>query len=385
MQRGYTPRRFLDRLAMMRAAVPGLAVTTDVIVGFPGETEADFRATLDVMEDARFDGAYMFVYSPRPGTPAAAMAEQVEPAVAGERFARLADLQQRLSLARNQELVGRTVEVLTEGPSRKDPGMATARTRTNKVVHVPGEYTAGTFLQARARAGRPQPPDGDGGALRPVAALLGPTASGKSEVALAVAEAVGAEIVSVDSMQVYRGLDLGTAKPTPAQQARVRHHLLDLADPVTPFSVAEFQRAGREALAGLARGGVPALIVGGSGLHFRALVDPLEFPPHDPEVRREVEALARGEALAALLAADPAAGAVVDVANPRPVARALEVYRLTGLTPAVRRRERRRSRGARLPALARGGGRGRRPRGGPAPPGGGPLRRHAFRRPTGRS
>ena len=155
MQRGYTPRRFLDRLAMMRAAVPGLAVTTDVIVGFPGETEADFRATLDVMEEAGFDGAYMFVYSPRPGTPAAAMAEQVEPAVAGERFARLADLQQRLSLARNQELVGRTVEVLTEGPSRKDPGMATARTRTNKVVHVPGEYAAGTFLQARLERAAP--------------------------------------------------------------------------------------------------------------------------------------------------------------------------------------------------------------------------------------
>jgi tRNA dimethylallyltransferase len=155
-------------------------------------------------------------------------------------------------------------------------------------------------------------------------------------VALAVAEAVGAQIVSVDSMQVYRGLDLGTAKPTPGQQARVGHHLLDLADPAAPFSVAEFQRAGRQVLAALARGGVPALIVGGSGLHFRALVDPLEFPPHDPQVRREVEALARGEALAALLAADPSASAVVDLANPRRVARALEVYRLTGLTPSER-------------------------------------------------
>jgi tRNA dimethylallyltransferase len=155
-------------------------------------------------------------------------------------------------------------------------------------------------------------------------------------VALAVAEAVGAEIISVDSMQVYRGMDLGTAKPTPGQQARVGHHLLDLADPAVPFSVAEFQRAGREILASLARGGVPVLIVGGSGLHFRALVDPLEFPPHDPEVRREVEALAREEARAALLSADPCAGAVVDLANPRRVARALEVYRLTGLTPSVR-------------------------------------------------
>jgi tRNA-2-methylthio-N6-dimethylallyladenosine synthase len=149
MQRGYTPRRFLDRLAMMRSAVPGLAVTTDVIVGFPGETEADFAATLGVMEEAGFDGAYMFVYSPRPGTPAAAMEGQVDPAVAAERFGRLADLQQRLSLVRNREVVGQTVEVLTEGPSRKDPGMATTRTRSNKVVHVPGAYAPGTFLRAR--------------------------------------------------------------------------------------------------------------------------------------------------------------------------------------------------------------------------------------------
>jgi tRNA-2-methylthio-N6-dimethylallyladenosine synthase len=139
----------------MRAAIPGLAVTTDVIVGFPGETEADFRATLAVMEEAGFDGAYMFLYSPRPGTPAAAMAGQVDPGVTAERFARLADLQQRLSLARNQELVGQTVEVLTEGPSRKDREMATARTRTNKVVHVPGEYPPGTFLQARLERAAP--------------------------------------------------------------------------------------------------------------------------------------------------------------------------------------------------------------------------------------
>jgi tRNA-2-methylthio-N6-dimethylallyladenosine synthase len=155
MQRGYTPQRFLDRLAMMRAAVPGLAVTTDIIVGFPGETEADFKATLAVVEEAAFDGAFMFVYSPRPGTPAAAMDGRVDPAAAAERFARLADLQQRLSLARNQELVGQEVEVLAEGPSRKDPSMATARTRTNKVVHLPGTFPPGTFLQARLERAAP--------------------------------------------------------------------------------------------------------------------------------------------------------------------------------------------------------------------------------------
>lgn len=151
-----------------------------------------------------------------------------------------------------------------------------------------------------------------------------------------MAEAAGAEILSVDSMQVYRGMDVGTAKPSPEQQARVPHHLVDLADPAIPFSVAEFQRAGRAALADLERRGVPALIVGGSGLHFRALVDPLEFPPHDAGVRREVEALLPGEAVAQLLAADAEAGRWVDLANARRVCRGLEVLRLTGLTPTAR-------------------------------------------------
>lgn len=155
-------------------------------------------------------------------------------------------------------------------------------------------------------------------------------------MALALAEAAGAEIVSVDSMQIYRGMDVGTAKPTPEQRARVRHHLIDLADPVETYSAAEFQREGRRVLAGLAEQDRPVLIVGGSGLHFRALVDPFRFPPHEPAVRRQVEALAPGEAVAALLAADPGAGEHLDLANPRRVTRALEILRLTGLTPSER-------------------------------------------------
>jgi tRNA-2-methylthio-N6-dimethylallyladenosine synthase len=148
MQRGYTPERYLDKLRMAESAVPGLATSTDIIVGFPGETEADFEATLEVVEEARFDGAFMFVYSPRPGTPAATFPEQVDPEVAGARFRRLADLQRRISLEKNAALVGSTVSVLTEGPSKKDPEVATARTRTNKVVHLPGRYAAGRFVAA---------------------------------------------------------------------------------------------------------------------------------------------------------------------------------------------------------------------------------------------
>ncbi|MEX2419649.1 MAG: tRNA (N6-isopentenyl adenosine(37)-C2)-methylthiotransferase MiaB [Acidimicrobiia bacterium] len=148
MQRGYTPDRFIEKLRAAEATIPGLATSTDIIVGFPGETEDDFQRTLDVMAEARFDGAYMFIYSPRPGTPAADLDGRVEPEVASERFTRLADLQRQVSLEKNQALVGSTVEGLVEGPSRKDPGVVTARTRTNKVLHVPGERAPGSFFDA---------------------------------------------------------------------------------------------------------------------------------------------------------------------------------------------------------------------------------------------
>ncbi|HSG78039.1 MAG TPA: tRNA (N6-isopentenyl adenosine(37)-C2)-methylthiotransferase MiaB [Acidimicrobiia bacterium] len=155
MQRGYTPGRFLEKLRMAEDIVPGLATSTDVIVGFPGETEADFQGTLDVMAEARFDHAYMFIYSPRPGTRAAEMDDQVDPDVSQERFSRLVALQQQISLDKNEALLGTIVEVLTEGPSKKDPGMATARTRTNKVVHVPGRFEPGSFLRAAIERAAP--------------------------------------------------------------------------------------------------------------------------------------------------------------------------------------------------------------------------------------
>jgi tRNA dimethylallyltransferase len=166
-----------------------------------------------------------------------------------------------------------------------------------------------------------------------VIAILGPTASGKSAVALAVAEGIRGMVLSVDSMQVYRGMDIGTAKPTRAEQARIPHAMIDLAEPEDEYTAAEFQREGRRVLA---ESGGPAVVVGGSGLHFRALVDPLEFAPHDRSVRAAVDLLGPVAARAELLAADPAAGRHLDLANPRRVGRAVEILRITGLTPSAR-------------------------------------------------
>lgn len=147
MHRGYNVERFMDRLALARTFIPDLAVSTDVIVGFPGETDADFQGTLDVMEAARFDHAFTFQFSPRPGTAAAEMNELfIEEGVMKERYQRLVALQSQIVLEKNQEQVGRVEEVLVEGPSKKDPTMATARTGGNRVVHVKGSYPSGEFL-----------------------------------------------------------------------------------------------------------------------------------------------------------------------------------------------------------------------------------------------
>jgi tRNA-2-methylthio-N6-dimethylallyladenosine synthase len=155
MHRGYTPERFLAKLRMAESIVPGLSTSTDVIVGFPGETDADFEGTMEVMAEARFDSAYTFLYSPREGTPAATMDNQVDPAVASERFDRLVALQRQITLEKNEAMIGSEVSLLAEGPSRKDPDMATGRTRGNKLVHARGEQQPGTFFSARILSAAP--------------------------------------------------------------------------------------------------------------------------------------------------------------------------------------------------------------------------------------
>ena len=165
-------------------------------------------------------------------------------------------------------------------------------------------------------------------------ALVGPTASGKTEAAIAIAQKAGAEILSVDSMLVYRGMDIGTAKPTTEQRRLVRHHLIDVAEPSEAFSVSRFQHLAREAFAALTDRGSRALLVGGSGLYFRAVVDELEFPGTDPATRRVLEreaALVGVEPLHERLSSfDPAAAERIEPSNVRRTVRALEVAAVTG-------------------------------------------------------
>ena len=161
--------------------------------------------------------------------------------------------------------------------------------------------------------------------------LTGPTAVGKSEVALLLAERLNGEIVTVDSMQVYRGLDIGTAKPSAADRARVPHHLIDVVDLAAPFNAAQFTRLAHQAVVDIQSRGRVSILCGGTGLYFKAFLEGLgEAPPADPALGAELEAMPLLELLKELEQRDPATFARIDRQNPRRVIRAVEVIRLTG-------------------------------------------------------
>jgi tRNA-2-methylthio-N6-dimethylallyladenosine synthase len=158
MHRGYRAAGYLEKLAMARAAIDDLAISTDLIVGFPGETEADFVDTLEVVAEAHYDSAYMFIYSPRPATEAAGMGEQfLSPDVVADRFDRLKVVVERSALARHRDRVGRVEEVLVEGPSKRDPMMVTGRTRQGKLIHFRATAPApsGAFANVEVTRGAP--------------------------------------------------------------------------------------------------------------------------------------------------------------------------------------------------------------------------------------
>ena len=406
MRRAYRRDRYLSILDNVRARLPHAAITTDIIVGFPGETEADFADTLDVVRRARFASAFTFQYSIRAGTPAATMDGQVPRDVVQDRYERLVALIEQISTEENEKQDGTVVEVLVaEGEGRKDAATRrmSGRARDNRLVHFvpyapaadgsdppamaprPGDIVttrvthgaphhliadgapldvrrtragdawesrrdAATARSARPRARRPRlrgppqrrprscsaclPAEGSRPPALMLIAIVGPTAVGKSDLAVDIALALGGEVINADSMQLYRGMDIGTAKLTMAERRGVPHHLLDVWDVTRTASVAEYQVLAAHVIDDIeARGRVPVL-VGGSGLYIRAALGDLDFPGTDDEIRARLESeLAADGPLGLyqrLQAVDPIAAAAILPSNGRRIVRALEVMELSG-------------------------------------------------------
>jgi len=156
MRRTYSRERYLDRVALLREHVPDVALTTDIIVGFPGETDDDFEQTLSLCEEVAYDGAFTFVYSPRRHTEAAEFSDQVPHEVKVERMERLVEVIQRKARERAQRFVGRTLEVLVEGPSRTDATRLRGRSRHNKVVNFTGLAQPGEYVQVEIESATSQ-------------------------------------------------------------------------------------------------------------------------------------------------------------------------------------------------------------------------------------
>ncbi len=151
MNRGYTSARYLALIEALRDAVPDMSLSTDLIVGFPGETDDDFAATLAMVERVGYDNVFVFRYSPRPGTPAASMADQIPAAVKAERNARLLEMTTRVGQARSRRRLDETVEVLVDGVAKKNPGELSGRTRCNRIVNFDGQgqVAVGDLAQVR--------------------------------------------------------------------------------------------------------------------------------------------------------------------------------------------------------------------------------------------
>ena len=312
MRRGYTADRYLDRLAAARAAVADLAVTTDLIVGFPGETEDDFERTLEVAAEAEFDSAYTFIFSPRPGTRAAAMEDRFLPAeVTAERMERLRAVVERSALRRHAARVGRVEEVVVEGPSKRDPSVTTGRTGQNKLVHfaAPDGRPPGQRL-LRPGGGdrrRPPPPDrrarrGDGPPVLPGAHPRSPPAdrwpspwsgprrraSRRSPWPPPGRPRSGRRRPSSWCPSTPWPSTGAWTSARPSRPAAVRaefpYHLVDLVDPDEEYTVTRFQADARRGTGRDRRPGARALLVGGTGLYLRAVTDDLTFPGRFPEV-----------------------------------------------------------------------------------------------------
>lgn len=155
MNRGYSREHYLDLVDRMRSRIPGVSISSDLIVGFPGETEEDFQQTLDMVRQVRFDAAFTFLYSIRSGTRAASMNDQVDQAVKKERLLRLNDVQYGIALERNRSLEGSITDVLVEGPSKTNPDKLTGRTRSNRIVIFKGDHDlVGRLIEVKIIRGK---------------------------------------------------------------------------------------------------------------------------------------------------------------------------------------------------------------------------------------
>ena len=354
MNRPYTAKQYKILVKKIRKAFEkhrkGLekevALSTDVIVGFPGETKKQFQNTVKLFKEIKFDMAYISQFSTRPGTAAAKIKDNVSFQEKKRRDKVLTEILKKTALEKNKKYIGKEVEVLINESRIKNQelGISIGKSRHYKTVKLQAtsyrfQDLIGQFVKVKIIEATPW---GLKGIMKSdknnkLIVVLGPTAAGKTSLAIKLAQKFNGEIVSADSRQIYKGMDIGTAKAVPAKQTRnkntkqtqniiqgIPHYLIDIIEPNKEFNAAVYKKMAIKAIRDIQQRGKLPFLVGGTGLYIKAVVDNLSFLkiPAQEKLARELFKIYQKF--------DPKGAKLIDKKNKRRLVRAIEVCKVTG-------------------------------------------------------
>ena len=324
MNRPYTAGHYKKLVAKIRKAIPDIALSTDIIVGFPGETKKRFENTAKLMREVGFEMAYLSEYSPRPGTAAAKTMKDDVPHKEKERRKEiLNNILKKSALKINKKFVGKTLRVLN------------GKTAGHKSVKISGKAPKDKFIRVKITGAGAWGLEGEIEPPKKIIVVLGPTASGKSDLAVELAREFGGEVISADSRQVYKKMDIGTGKITKKEMRGVPHHLLDVANPKNAFTVIDFKKKAEKALEDIWSRGKTPIICGGTGFYIQAITGGVVIPEVKPDLKLRAK-LAKKSAeqlFKTLQKLDPERAKTIDRKNPRRLIRAIEIATALGSVP----------------------------------------------------
>lgn len=343
MNRKYTARHYLNLISKIKKSFKDnkpdsiYSINGDIIVGFPGETKKQFLESAEIMKEVKYDMIFFGQFSSRPGTVAAKMKDDISKAEKVRREKFLNEILKKTTYENNKMYLEETVEVLID--SKKD-GFYFGRTRTMKNVKVKsssknliGKIIKVSITKAniwnlegcpKERIEKPK-----------FIVIAGPTSSGKSDIAIKLARKFDGEIISADSRQIYRGMDLGTGKVTKAEQKLVKHHMLDIVSPKTDYNVSKYKKSAEKVITDIIKKGKLPIICGGTGFWIKSIIDNIDFPEVKPnkELRAKLEKLSTENLYKKLLKLDSERAVTIDKKNKVRLIRAIEICNELGVVP----------------------------------------------------
>jgi tRNA-2-methylthio-N6-dimethylallyladenosine synthase len=331
MNRSYTTKQYKNLVKKIRQKIPNINLSTDIIVGFPGETKKHFQNTAKLFKEIKFDMAYIAEYSERPGTLAEKTKDDVSKEEKEKRRKILTGILEKNIFEKNKKYIGKEIEILIIGRKKN---FNIGKNRDYKTVKInlkdKKDNLMGNFTKVKITNALTWGLEGEL-SLPKLVVILGPTSSGKTELAIRLAKKLGGEIVSADSRQIYKEMNIGTAKSTKKEVSKVPHHLIDIISPDKKFNAALYKKMAVKKIQDIQKRGKLPFLVGGTGLYVKAVVENINFPEVAPQkkLRKNLEKKTEEELFEIYKKLDPEGAKFIDKKNKRRLVRAIEVCKIT--------------------------------------------------------